>query len=178
MKLRIVALAALFGGLLLAAGTVPAIAKSAKAPIHKVSDKGIEDEIGFITFTEGPNGVEMLVELMGLTPGAHAMHVHENGSCEAVMKDGKSVAALAAGGHYDPAKTNTHAGPMGAGHKGDLPVLEADKDGKVKANLKAPNVKIADVKGRSVIIHANGDNYTDQPALGGGGGRVACGVIK
>jgi len=29
------------------------------------------------------------------------------------------------------------------------------------------------------MIHAGGDNYADQPApLGGGGARVACGVIK
>jgi len=28
------------------------------------------------------------------------------------------------------------------------------------------------------MIHAGGDNYTDEPALGGGGARVACGVIN
>jgi Cu-Zn family superoxide dismutase len=38
---------------------------------------------------------------------------------------------------------------------------------------------MADVKGRSLMIHAGGDNYADQPApLGGGGARVACGAIK
>jgi Copper/zinc superoxide dismutase (SODC) len=36
-----------------------------------------------------------------------------------------------------------------------------------------------DVKGRSVMIHAGGDNYSDQPApLGGGGARIACGVAR
>jgi Cu-Zn family superoxide dismutase len=36
-----------------------------------------------------------------------------------------------------------------------------------------------DVKGRSIVIHAGGDNYSDQPApLGGGGARIACGVAK
>lgn len=178
MKLRIVALAALCGALFLAANTVPAMAESAKAPVNKISDKGIEDEIGFITFTEGPDGLEMMVELVGLVPGPHAMHVHENGSCATAEKDGKPVAGLAAGGHYDPAKTNTHGGPQGAGHKGDLPVLEADKDGKVMTTTKAPHVKLADIKGRAVIIHANGDTYSDTPVLGGGGERVACGVIK
>jgi Cu-Zn family superoxide dismutase len=43
----------------------------------------------------------------------------------------------------------------------------------------APNLKLADVKGRAIMIHAGGDNYSDQPApLGGGGARIACGVIK
>jgi Cu-Zn family superoxide dismutase len=38
---------------------------------------------------------------------------------------------------------------------------------------------VAEVKGRSIMIHAGGDNYSDQPVpLGGGGGRTACGVVK
>ena len=49
----------------------------------------------------------------------------------------------------------------------------------VKGKLHAPNLAVKDLKGRSVIIHAGGDNYSDQPApLGGGGARIACGVIK
>jgi Cu-Zn family superoxide dismutase len=38
---------------------------------------------------------------------------------------------------------------------------------------------VKDVRGRSLIIHAGEDNYSDQPAsLGGGGIRIACGVIE
>jgi Cu-Zn family superoxide dismutase len=38
---------------------------------------------------------------------------------------------------------------------------------------------VADVKGRSIMIHSGGDNYSNQPApLGGGGARIACGVVK
>ena len=40
------------------------------------------------------------------------------------------MAALAAGGHYDPAKTDRHEGPYGNGHLGDLPALYVDKEGK------------------------------------------------
>jgi superoxide dismutase, Cu-Zn family len=36
---------------------------------------------------------------------------------------------------------------------------------------------VAEVKGRSIMIHAGGDNYSDQPAPLGGG-RIACGVVK
>ena len=52
-------------------------------------------------------------------------------------------------------------------------------DGKTTTAVTAPRLKMADVMGRSLMIHAGGDNYSDQPApLGGGGARVACGVIK
>jgi Cu-Zn family superoxide dismutase len=45
--------------------------------------------------------------------------------------------------------------------------------------LLAPRLKLADIKGRSLMIHAGGDNYSDTPApLGGGGARAACGVVK
>jgi len=40
-------------------------------------------------------------------------------------------------------------------------------------------LKVIDIKGRSLMIHAGGDNYSDMPvSLGGGGARVACGVVK
>jgi Cu-Zn family superoxide dismutase len=43
----------------------------------------------------------------------------------------------------------------------------------------APRLKVRDVKNRALMIHAGGDNYSDQPAaLGGGGARIACGVAK
>jgi Cu-Zn family superoxide dismutase len=42
-----------------------------------------------------------------------------------------------------------------------------------------PHLTVADVKGRSIMIHGGGDNYSDQPApLGGGGARIACGVVR
>jgi len=41
------------------------------------------------------------------------------------------------------------------------------------------HLKVKDLKGRAVMVHAGGDNFSDQPAaLGGGGARVACGVIE
>jgi Cu-Zn family superoxide dismutase len=95
------------------------------------------------------------------------------------MKEGKPVAALAAGGHYDPATTGKHEGPQGKGHLGDLPALTVGPDGKAVTPVTAPRLKMADVHGRSLMIHTGGDNYADQPApLGGGGARVACGVVK
>jgi len=95
------------------------------------------------------------------------------------MKDGKAVPALAAGGHYDPASTGKHEGPYGNGHLGDLPALYVAADGKATLPVLAPRLKVSDIKGRSLMIHAGGDNYSDAPALlGGSGARVACGVVK
>jgi Cu-Zn family superoxide dismutase len=95
------------------------------------------------------------------------------------MKDGKHVAALAAGGHYDPLKTGKHEGPYGKGHLGDLPALYVGSDGKATMPVVSPRLKVSDLKGRSLMIHAGSDNYSDYPEpLGGGGARVACGVIQ
>jgi Cu-Zn family superoxide dismutase len=89
------------------------------------------------------------------------------------------AAAMAAKGHYDPDDTKKHAGPEGEGHKGDLPVLEVAADGTAQTTLTAPRLKVADAQGRALMVHAGGDNYSDEPKpLGGGGARIACGVVE
>jgi Cu-Zn family superoxide dismutase len=89
------------------------------------------------------------------------------------------VAGLAAGGHYDPMGAGHHTGPYGDGHLGDLPALYVDAEGKSTHPVLAPRIKVGDLRNRSLMIHAGGDNYSDQPAkLGGGGARIACGVVK
>jgi superoxide dismutase, Cu-Zn family len=60
-----------------------------------------------------------------------------------------------------------------------MPVLTVGGSGKAKKVVIVPYLTVADVKSRSIMIHAGGDNYSDQPApLGGGGARIACGVVK
>ena len=53
-------------------------------------------------------------------------------------------------------------------------------DGTADERLVAPHVKNLDeLKGKALMIHEGGDNYADEPKpLGGGGGRIACGVIE
>ena len=92
------------------------------------------------------------------------------------MKDGKMTAGVAAGEHYDPGGSKSHKGPKGQGHKGDLPALNATAKG-IDQTVTAPRLKLSDIRGRAIVIHEGGDNYTDQPENGGGKGRVACGVI-
>mgnify|MGYP003700575233 CR=1 FL=1 len=152
-------------------------------PMTLVSSKGAGAGIGTVTLRDGPSGLVLKLDLTeDLAPGPHGFHLHENGSCAPAEKDGAMVAALGAGGHYDPAGTGMHRGPAGGGHKGDLPILQVsiDEDGSlpVKHGLVAPQLTLADALGRSLVIHALGDNFRDEPApLGGGGARVACGVV-
>ncbi len=147
--------------------------------LHKVNKKGEGKEVGTVTLSETVYGVVFTPELTGLSAGLHGFHVHENPSCEPQEKDGKVVPAGAAGSHLDPEKKSSHGAPWGDGHLGDLPALYVDADGKATHPVLAPRLKLADVAGHALMVHESGDNYSDDPKpLGGGGGRMACGVIK
>jgi Cu-Zn family superoxide dismutase len=175
MKMGFFAATVVFGVLV----ALPVYAAEAVVSMNLVTEQGIAKGIGTVTISEGPAGLVFTPQLTDLAPGVHGFHVHQNADCAAGMKDGKMVPGLAAGGHYDPANTAKHEGPHGKGHLGDLPSLTVGADGKAVTPVSAPRLTMADVKGRTLMIHAGGDNYADQPApLGGGGSRVACGVIK
>ena len=150
------------------------------APMTLVSADGTGKMIGSVTITESSGGLVFTPNLTSLPPGAHGFHVHETGSCGTNEKDGKKVAAGAAGGHFDPTASKHHAGPSGDGHLGDLPALVVSDNGAAGTAVTAPRLtKLSEVKGKTLMIHAGGDNFADQPKpLGGGGERIACGVIQ
>lgn len=144
-----------------------------------VDDNGSGPLLGQVTISDSRYGLVFSPQLRGLPPGMHGFHLHQNASCAPQLRDGKAVAALAAGGHYDPATSNKHGTPWGDGHLGDLPPLYVDADGNASQPVLAPRLKASDLPGRALMIHAGGDNHADHPAaLGGGGARVACGVIQ
>ena len=164
--------------LLLLPATV-AHAESVSATLYLATDKGDGVEVGTVTFSDEKDGLHITPNLKGLPPGEHGFHVHEKADCSPMEKDGKIEHALAAGGHFDPDKTGKHLGPEGGGHKGDLPVLTVSADGTATGVLIVRGVKAAEFKDHALMIHAGGDNYSDTPALlGGGGARIACGSIK
>jgi Cu-Zn family superoxide dismutase len=144
--------------------------------MHKVTDAGIGDAVGTVVISPGQKGLSFKVDVTGLAPGQHGFHLHENGSCAPGAKDGKTQAGLAAGAHFDPGQTKSHKGPTGAGHMGDLPVLVATDKG-VNSVVTVGRLAMADVAGRSLVIHEGGDNFTDTPENGGGKGRIVCGII-
>lgn len=171
---------------LFAAGAILALTGAAEATdlqatMHKVTEQGTGEEIGTIRISQGENGARFVVDLKGLPPGEHGFHVHGKGDCGPGPNDqGQVVAAGAAGGHWAPDGAKAHAGPAGEGHLGDLPLITANADGTASTTVTAPRIKdTSRLQGLALMVHAGGDNYADQPRpLGGGGGRIACGVIK
>ena len=171
-------------GLAVAAGMLagaPALADQLRIPMAAVDAQGQSRDIGTVTVAETPYGLVFTPALSGLAPGQHGFHVHQNPSCAPAMQDGKPVAALAAGGHFDPRHTGRHGAPWDdGGHLGDLPALFVDADGRAAYPVLAPKLKtLAEIRGHALMIHQGGDNHSDQPMpLGGGGARTACGVIS
>lgn len=175
--MRYLLAAALVLGVLL--GTHPAGAEPLTVTLHAITAEGVGPAIGTVTVHDSPYGALFTPALQGLTPGLHGFHVHTHPVCAPGHQDGQAAAGLAAGGHYDPEGTGRHLGPYAPGHLGDLPPLYVDADGRATLPVLAPRLKAADLRGRSLMIHAGGDNYADEPAkLGGGGPRVACGVVE
>lgn len=147
--------------------------------MNLVTDEGVGADVGRIVVTETPHGLVFTPKLERLPPGMHGFHVHEKPDCGAKEIDGKPTAAGAAGGHLDPEGAGRHGTPWGDGHLGDLPPLYVDEEGSASQPVLAPRLELADLQGRSVMIHAGGDNFSDEPSkLGGGGSRIACGVVK
>ena len=141
-------------------------------PMYLTQSNGSSQSIGTITLMEYKHcGVIVKPNLHDLTPGTHGFHIHENPSCD--------EKGMAAGGHFDPTTTKMHNGPYeDQSHLGDMPILVVDSNGKASLPVLAPRMELARLKGHAIMIHAGGDNYKDQPEkLGGGGARIACGVI-
>ncbi|AMO23902.1 superoxide dismutase family protein [Ramlibacter solisilvae] len=168
-KLLIVGLAAL---------AASSYAAETSVTLNMADAKGTGAAVGTVRIVETPYGLAFYPKLTGLPAGLHGFHVHENASCAPGEQGGNTVAALGAGGHYDPRGTKKHGEPWGDGHLGDLPPLLVAADGTAGQPVLAPRLKMADVQNRALMVHAGGDNHADHPApLGGGGARIACGVI-
>lgn len=140
-------------------------------PMYLTTKQGLGQSIGQIIASQNPYGVLLTPHLHNLSPGLHGFHIHQNPSC---LNNG-----MAAGDHFDPSHSSQHLGPYGKGHLGDLPVLEVDNNGNATLPILAPRLQLNEIKNHSLIIHAGSDNYSDNPLkLGGGGARIACGIIK
>lgn len=160
-------------------GSSAAMAAEKIVVINAISEEGVGKIIGTVKLSDSDAGLLIDPDLGELSPGLHGFHIHEKPNCGVADKDGKKVAGLGAGGHYDPHKSAKHEGPEGHGHHGDLPALEVKDDGSATKILVAPRLKLSEISGRSLMIHEGGDNYSDAPKpLGGGGGRIACGIIE
>jgi superoxide dismutase, Cu-Zn family len=160
------------------ANMLPPLPPPVMVDMYAITDKGVGAKIGTIELRETSVGLMVFPDLKGLPPGERGFHVHEKGDCGPAMKDGKMVAGLAAGAHYDPEGHGKHLGPKGEGHRGDLETLKVAADGVSAVPITSNRLKLKQIAGRSLMIHAGGDNFSDTPEpLGGGGARIACGVV-
>jgi len=167
----------MIGGLVAVAVLVApgaALAKDAKAEAKLESRSG-STVTGKVTFTQHGNKVAMKVEVSGLTPGNHAIHLHDKGDCSAPD-------ATSAGGHWNPTSEDHGKWAHAPFHHGDIGNLVADAKGKAELKMESElwtlgDGKPSDVVGHAVIVHAKEDDFTTQPT-GNAGGRVACGVIQ
>ena len=152
--------------------TTAAFASTTTVKMFDTAKTGQGKSVGTVTFTDTKMGLLITPHLTQLPPGLHGFHVHVGNSC--------SDMGMAAMGHLDPTKTDKHLGPYNTnGHLGDLPALYVDQKGVADLTTIAPRLTVKDITGHSLMIHAGGDNYSDTPEkLGGGGARVACGVIQ
>ena len=129
---------------------------------------------GTVTMVPAPKGMLLKVDAMGLTPGWHAIHVHEKGDC--------SDAAFRSAGAHTHAGTPAVHGLLNpdANDTGDLPNIFVGKDGTARAELFTAlltEAAVTDADGSAIVIHAKADDHMTQP-IGGAGDRVACGVVR
>ena len=149
--------------------------------LEQATENGTGAPVGSVTISQSPYGLVFTPDLQGLEPGVHGFHVHTEANCNAAEVDGKLTPAGVAGGHWDPQNAGRHGFPWeDDAHLGDLPALLVTEDGSASQPVLAPRLKsLQDLHNRSLMIHAGGDNHADHPQpLGGGGARVACGLIK
>ena len=130
---------------------------------------------GSVSFVEAEGVVVVRADVRGLRPSAeYGFHVHEKGDCSAPD-------FTSAGGHFNPG--GKPHGKVGAPerHAGDLRNLRSDAEGNATYAFETPLLTVKpgpnSVVGKAVVIHANPDDYTSQPA-GNSGPRIACGLIR
>ena len=120
---------------------------------------------GTVKFYQLPGGVLVEADITGLPEnrsGFYGFHIHAGEAC-------KGSGFAATGSHYDPAN-RPH--PQ---HAGDLPPLLARR-GRAYLAVVTDRFSLADVVGRTVVIHGQADDFYSQPA-GNAGDKIACGVI-
>jgi Cu-Zn family superoxide dismutase len=140
------------------------------------SDSNVE---GVVNFTGGKGQkVAMSAKFSGLTPGEHAIHLHEKADCSAAD-------ATSTGGHWNPtAQPHGKWGDEGGFHLGDIGNFTADENGSATVEFETDRWCIGcgdpnrDILGKAVIVHQGSDDFTSQPS-GAAGPRVSCtGIIE
>ena len=153
-------------------GCAKAFAETGKAAIRATTEGSTVS--GSATLTDTPAGLQVAIEVTGVSPGRHGLHIHQYGGC--------GDAGKAAGGHYNPAGAPhgfLPADGAAKAHAGDMGNIEVGPDGTGSATVVLPGVSLGrgahSVGGRAIILHEKVDDF-GQPT-GNAGGRIGCGPI-
>lgn len=143
--------------------------KGAKAVLTPTKESNVR---GVVTFIPVKEGIRIIADVEGLSPGKHGFHIHEKGDCSA--PDAKS-----AGSHFNPTHAKHGSPDDPERHLGDLGNIEADSRGHAHYDRVDHVIALSgenSIIGKSVIVHSDADDYKTQPT-GNAGSREACGVI-
>src|SRR3989338_4660581 len=121
----------------------PIFADQATSTISTTGDN--PQTLGHIEFKDSPYGLLITPNLNQLPPGLLGFHLHQHPDC--------GDHGMHAGSHFDPDQSNSHQGPYGQGHLGDLPALYVNSLGEAKLTVLAPRLKVKDLQGLTVMIH-------------------------
>ena len=147
-----------------------------KTAVAKIMSASGSNATGTATFTETGDGkVHLVLNVENVTPGEHAVHLHEKGDCSAPD-------ATSAGGHWNPTDMEHGKRDGGSFHKGDIVNLTVGEDGVGKIDMDVDGWTIggaeeSSILNKAIIIHADPDDFKTQPS-GAAGSRIACGVIE
>ncbi len=134
--------------------------------------------VGRADFRAANGGVLIVLDLSGLAPGPHGLHLHASGNCDAKSGFTRAGPILS----LNPKKRHGYlarGGPLA----GDLPNQFAGADGRLKASMVTNGFTLGNGKrsifdrdGVALIVNKRGDDYRTQP-IGNAGDRIACGVV-
>ena len=132
---------------------------------------------GHVEILAAPGGAFVRIKITGLSPGGHAVKVHETGKCEG-----------------DFASAGAILNPLGAGQgllndegpaAGDLPNVFASATGEAEAEFVSPLLQpgaeegdaLLDEDGSAIIVYDKPDDHLGV-SEGVPGERIVCGVIS
>jgi len=135
-----------------------------------------DEVVGDVLFSETSRGVTVHARFSKVPEGEHGFHIHRAG-------DLRGEGCSGACDHYHRGRPSQHGGPPSANsgprHTGDLGNISGPS---FEKHYSLTGLGISDLWGRSLIVHADQDDYgkgefDDSLITGHAGKRIACAII-